>query len=164
MRAGFGAKPAAARGGGRQKREREVEGFAAELPMPARFVRAAARQYGLDTEKLRSLFLVSVAKLWRFVCANSASAARDFPFIRVPVELMNDRPTEVELEVDALAEVPVGVVPAFDEVRVIAHRHAQVERQPQHEQVKDWRAYLTDDDEAVMFCPECAEHEFGASG
>jgi len=51
---------AAARGGGgRKKREREVERFAAELLMPARLVRAAARQYGLDPEKLRALFLVS---------------------------------------------------------------------------------------------------------
>jgi hypothetical protein len=24
-----------------------------------------------------------------------------------------------------------------------------------------WRAYLTDDGEAVMFCPACAEREFG---
>lgn len=24
-----------------------------------------------------------------------------------------------------------------------------------------WRAYLTIDDEAVVFCPECAEREFG---
>ena len=23
-----------------------------------------------------------------------------------------------------------------------------------------WRAYLDDDDQAVMFCPECAEREF----
>jgi hypothetical protein len=25
-----------------------------------------------------------------------------------------------------------------------------------------WRGYLTDDDEAVTFCPECASREFGA--
>jgi hypothetical protein len=25
----------------------------------------------------------------------------------------------------------------------------------------DWRAYLTDDGAAVMFCPKCAEREFG---
>jgi hypothetical protein len=25
-----------------------------------------------------------------------------------------------------------------------------------------WRAYLTIDDEAVVFCPDCAEREFGA--
>lgn len=24
-----------------------------------------------------------------------------------------------------------------------------------------WRAYLDDDDQAVTFCPECAEREFG---
>jgi rubrerythrin len=24
-----------------------------------------------------------------------------------------------------------------------------------------WRAYLTDDDEAAAFCPECAAREFG---
>ena len=24
----------------------------------------------------------------------------------------------------------------------------------------DWRAYLTDDGQAVMFCPECAAREF----
>jgi hypothetical protein len=26
---------------------------------------------------------------------------------------------------------------------------------------RGWRSYLTDDGEAVMFCPECAEREFG---
>ncbi len=25
-----------------------------------------------------------------------------------------------------------------------------------------WRGYLTDDGEAVMFCPECAEREFAS--
>jgi hypothetical protein len=25
-----------------------------------------------------------------------------------------------------------------------------------------WRAYLTDDDEVVSYCPECAEREFGS--
>ncbi len=27
-----------------------------------------------------------------------------------------------------------------------------------------WRSYLTDDGEAVVFCPECAEREFGDKG
>jgi hypothetical protein len=27
-----------------------------------------------------------------------------------------------------------------------------------------WRAYLDDDDQAVTFCPECAEREFGDKG
>ena len=24
-----------------------------------------------------------------------------------------------------------------------------------------WRAYLTDDDKTVIYCPDCAEREFG---
>jgi hypothetical protein len=27
----------------------------------------------------------------------------------------------------------------------------------------DWRAYLDDDGQAVTFCPECAEREFGGA-
>jgi hypothetical protein len=26
-----------------------------------------------------------------------------------------------------------------------------------------WRAFLTDDDQATVYCPECAEREFGLS-
>ena len=52
---------AAARGGGGRykSRERQVERFAAELLMPARFVRAAVRQYGLGADQLAALFKVS---------------------------------------------------------------------------------------------------------
>lgn len=53
---------AAARGGGGRRlkqRERDVERFAAELLMPAQMVRAAVRQYGLNIDRLRALFLVS---------------------------------------------------------------------------------------------------------
>lgn len=52
---------AAARGGEGvrfKKREREVERFAAELLMPAQFVRDAVAQYGSDIELLRALFRV----------------------------------------------------------------------------------------------------------
>jgi hypothetical protein len=30
-------------------------------------------------------------------------------------------------------------------------------------EAEDWRGHLTDDGEAVMFCPKCAEQEFGAA-
>ena len=52
---------AAARGGGGRfkGRERQVERFAAELLMPAGFVRAAIRQHGLDSDRLAALFRVS---------------------------------------------------------------------------------------------------------
>jgi DNA-directed RNA polymerase subunit RPC12/RpoP len=26
----------------------------------------------------------------------------------------------------------------------------------------EWRGYLTDDDEVAIYCPDCAEREFGA--
>jgi hypothetical protein len=52
---------AAARGGGGRfrAREREVERFAAELLMPASFVRAAVTRYGAAADRLAALFRVS---------------------------------------------------------------------------------------------------------
>jgi Zn-dependent peptidase ImmA (M78 family) len=52
---------AAARGGGGRfrERERQIERFAAELLMPARFVRDTVRVYGADVDRLREVFKVS---------------------------------------------------------------------------------------------------------
>jgi hypothetical protein len=56
----FAAAARGPTGGGRLKaREREVQRFAAALLLPERMVRQAVHEYGLDIERLRSLFLVS---------------------------------------------------------------------------------------------------------
>jgi DNA modification methylase len=54
-----GAAAAARGGGGSTRRERDVERFAAELLMPAAFVRTAAAEYGASVDVLSGLFGVS---------------------------------------------------------------------------------------------------------